>query len=377
VAATQTIRFIQDAAGARVAYASVGEGPLILCPAWWVSHLERDWEHPGFRRFFTHLADGFRVVRYDRPGTGLSDRNVPPRTQASEVRLLATLAETLGDAPFSMFAMACAGPIALTYAAAQPDRVQRVCLYGSYASGSDWTTPELADALADLVTAHWGFGSRALAAILLPDASPEAFEAFSRDQLDWASGQRAAELIHLAAEMSVVDVLARVRADTLIIHRREDRTIPLEAGRRLAAELPHARFITLEGKVHPPWIDGDAIAAIAHSFFAGEVALVTALSPGSAIGCRLDEANRELVLEGRREPTTPLEYAVMLELIRASGRVVTRNEMLAEIWKTPFAGSNKVDAVIRSLRKKLGNFAPSIETLTGHGYRFSEWKRRT
>jgi pimeloyl-ACP methyl ester carboxylesterase len=79
------------------AYAVVGEGPLILCPAWWVSHLERDWEHPGFRQFFARLAEGFRVVRYDRPGTGLSDRDVPPRTQASEVQLLATVADALGD----------------------------------------------------------------------------------------------------------------------------------------------------------------------------------------------------------------------------------------------------------------------------------------
>jgi hypothetical protein len=90
---TQTVRFIRDANGARVAYATVGEGPLILCPAWWVSHVERDWEHPGFRHFFTRLAEGFRVVRYDRPGSGLSDRDVPPRTQACVVQLLATLAD--------------------------------------------------------------------------------------------------------------------------------------------------------------------------------------------------------------------------------------------------------------------------------------------
>ena len=58
-----------------------------------------------------------------------------------------------------------------------------------------------------------------------------------------------------------------------------------------------------------------------------------------------------------------------------NGRVVTRDEMLAEIWNTPFAGSNKVDAVIGSLRKKLGAFAASIETVVGHGYRFRGWKK--
>jgi DNA-binding response OmpR family regulator len=98
--------------------------------------------------------------------------------------------------------------------------------------------------------------------------------------------------------------------------------------------------------------------------------------PAPLAGCRLDEANRELVVDDQRRPTTRLEYSAMLVLIRASGRVVTRDEMPAEIWNTPFTGSDKVDAVVRSLRKKLGPFALSIETVTGHGYRFRGWKRR-
>jgi DNA-binding response OmpR family regulator len=215
----------------------------------------------------------------------------------------------------------------------------------------------------------------------MPDASAREIEIFSRNQLDWASGSKAAELLRLACAMNAEDVLARVRAEALIIHRREDRLMPLEAGRRLAAGLPQARFMTLEGKAHPPWVDGGAIADIVHSFFAGEDPLAPASpSPfptGRAIDCRLDEANRELVLEDRRAPITPLEYGVMLALVRASGRVVTRDEMLAEVWRTSIAGSNRVEAVVRSLRKKLGAFAPSIETVTGHGYRFRGWKRRT
>ncbi len=372
----QVVRFIREASGARVAYAVVGEGPLILCPAWWVSHIERDWEHPGFCRFFSRMAEGFRVVRYDRPGTGLSDRDVPPRTQASEVQLLAALADALGDAEFSIFAVSCAGPVALTYAAAYPDRVRRLCLYGSFARGSDAAPPELQDALADLVIAHWGLGSLALAAMFLPNASADELERFSHNQLDWASGRKAAELLRLACEMNAVDILPRVRAETLIIHRRGDCLMPLEAGRRLAAGLPQAHFCTLEGKAHPPWVDGIAIADAARAFFTGqEREALPSFPTNSAGSSRLDEANRELILEGRREPITPLEYQVMLALIRSSGRVVTREEMLVEIWGTTFSGSNKIEAVIRSLRKKLGAFAPSIETVTGHGYRFRGWKR--
>jgi hypothetical protein len=214
-----------------------------------------------------------------------------------------------------------------------------LCLYGSYASGSDVATPELRDALVNLVNAHWGFGSDALTTIFLPGASPQEFETFSRNQRDWASATKAAELLRLSCDMRAVDVLPRVCTESLVIHRRQDRTVPIEAGRRLAAELPQARFMLLDGDVHLPWIDGDAIADMVHSFLAGKEPLAAASSP--AAGCRLDEARRELVLDGRHEPTTRLEYGVMLALLRGSGCVVTRDEMLAEIWNTPFTGSNK------------------------------------
>jgi pimeloyl-ACP methyl ester carboxylesterase/DNA-binding winged helix-turn-helix (wHTH) protein len=372
--AMQVVRFIRDASGARIAYAVLGEGPLVLCPAWWVSHVERDWEQPRFRRFFTRLAEGLRVVRYDRPGTGLSDRDVPPRTQAAEVQLLASLADALGEDKFSLFAASCAGPVALAYAAAHQERVGRLCLYGSYADGADLATPELRDALVSLVQAHWGLGSDALTAMFLPGASAQESETFSRNQRDWASAQQAAQLLRLACEMKATDVLPRVYTESLVIHRRGDRTISLEAGRRLAAALPRARFMTVEGNVHLPWVGGDDVADAVHSFLVGKEPQMSASL--SFAECRLDKANRELVLDGRRERTTRLEYGVMLALMRAAGRVVTRDEMLAEVWNTPFAGSNKVEAVVRSLRKKLGPFAPSIETVTGHGYRFAGWKQQ-
>src|SRR5258708_33962939 len=109
---------------------------------------------------------------------------------------------------------------------------------------------------------------------------------------------------------------------------------------------------------------GDAIADTGHSFLAGDEVRAATSSPLSE--CRLDEANREIVLDGQRRPTTRLEYAVMLTLIQARGRVITRDEMLAEIWNTPFAGSNKVDSVVGSLRNKLGPFAPASDTLPGY-----------
>ena len=84
----------------------------------------------------------------------------------------------------------------------------------------------------------------------------------------------------------------------------------------------------------------------------------------------LDDASRALVLDGLSVPLTRLEFGVMDYLARNEGRVITRDEMLREIWHQPFGGSNVVDAVIRTLRKKLRSDGRAIETVKGHGYRF-------
>src|SRR3954470_1553901 len=69
------IRFLQFA-GRRVAYAVTGNGPPLIAPAWWVSHLELDWQDAAVRAFWEAVAAGCTLVRYDRLGVGMSDRDV-------------------------------------------------------------------------------------------------------------------------------------------------------------------------------------------------------------------------------------------------------------------------------------------------------------
>src|SRR5258705_11400819 len=69
------IRFLPHGAR-RVAYEMRGVGPPLVAPAWWVSHLELDWQSVTFRRFWEGLATGYTLVRYDRLGVGMSDRTV-------------------------------------------------------------------------------------------------------------------------------------------------------------------------------------------------------------------------------------------------------------------------------------------------------------
>ena len=87
----------------------------------------------------------------------------------------------------------------------------------------------------------------------------------------------------------------------------------------------------------------------------------------------LDVGARELVVGSRREALTPREFETFQYLIQRAGSVVNREDVLRDVWGTEAdVGSNVVDVVIRSLRKKLGERANTIETVSGVGYRFRE-----
>lgn len=83
----------------------------------------------------------------------------------------------------------------------------------------------------------------------------------------------------------------------------------------------------------------------------------------------LDRKTRELLVAGERRKLTRLEYGVLDHLLQYSGSVATRDELLAAVWGQTHTGSNVVDVVIRSLRKKLGAQAARLETVTGFGYK--------
>ncbi len=79
----------------------------------------------------------------------------------------------------------------------------------------------------------------------------------------------------------------------------------------------------------------------------------------------------ELVLRGERIGLTPLERGVMAALVGRAGKPVSRADLIEQVWGyRSDATSNVVDAVVLSLRRKMGERAPAIETVRGTGYRY-------
>ena len=241
--------------GGRIAYAAVGEGPPLVLPAWWVSHLEIDWQSAPFRAFVEALAQRRTVIRYDRLGTGLSDRHRPPSqlTLEHEVGALEALFEELDLGPAALLSISCAGCIAAHFAALHPERVTALAFYGSYANGHRVAPDDVERLMIATVRTHWGMGSRMLADLFLTGAPEEEREEYERFQRAAATPEMAAELLEIVYASDVRDVLPGLRAPTLVVHRRKDRAVPFELGRELASLVPGAQFVPLEGRTHLPW----------------------------------------------------------------------------------------------------------------------------
>jgi hypothetical protein len=87
-------------------------------------------------------------------------------------------------------------------------------------------------------------------------------------------------------------------------------------------------------------------------------------------GLRFARDRREIVVQGRAVELTPLEAQVLAELIDRAPTVVRREDLIGRIWRRAYVGSNVVDTVVRTLRKKLGPERDCVQTVAKAGYRY-------
>ena len=289
----------------RVAYAVDGDGPLLVAPAWWISHLELDWSDAAFRSLWTSVGEGCSLLRYDRLGVGMSDREVRDEdlTLDGEVALLRAVLDEVERDKVVLVGGSSGGCAAIAFAARFPERVERLVLYGAYAKGSSITSPEVKEAIVGTVRSHWGLGSRLLADIFLGDTNSVEQERLARYQRAAASPETAAALLEVVYRNDVHTELQEVRAPTLVVHRRGDRAIPYACGRDLAATIPGATLIPLEGSAHFPWA-GDW-HSVARAMRPGAESTPTAARAGEPPAVLLSGREREVLALVARGLTDP------------------------------------------------------------------------
>lgn len=243
------IRYCSTPAG-RVAYSTVGAGPALLCDSGWVTDLRRQLELYSYGSFIERLAERFTVIRYDKPGCGLSDRDATDLSFDGQVAAALAVADAAGAGRFSLFGASQGGQLAAAIAARHAGRVEAMVLYGMCACGRDLAPAEVRDSLVALVRAHWGLGLKALAGAFVTDPTAEEVAAFTRLQRASASAEVAARLLEVYYDTDIRALLTQVRARTAVLHREADRGTRFELGREVAALIPGATLIPLPGSSH-------------------------------------------------------------------------------------------------------------------------------
>ena len=258
-----------------IAYQVTDEGPrdLVLVPGF-VSHLDLDWDEPRSAYFLHRLASFSRLIRFDKRGTGLSDRpgGLPDlETRMDDVR---AVLDAVGSERTALFGYSEGGPMAMLFAATYPQRTTALVLYGTYAKRCDpdddypWAaTWAERQAYAREVEAGWEADAD------MNRMSPGADEALARW---WALRARAAaspgaarDLILMNSQIDVRALLSSIRVPTLVLHRSGDHDSRPEEGRYIAERIPGARFVELPGAEHLPWVDADQILDEVEEFLTG------------------------------------------------------------------------------------------------------------
>ncbi len=247
-----TVQFCKTSDGVRLAYAITGKGSPLVRAGHWLSHVERDWESPVYKHLLWDLSARYLLVRYDHRGNGLSDWDSDDISLESLLRDLETVVDAARVERFALLGMSAGSPVAIAYAAKHPERLTHLVLYGSFHRPSH--SDEELHALATLMKEHWGRSNPAFRQVFttaaLPDSTLEEQEWFNEQQRITASPDNAVRILKAIHYMDVSDVIGQVRVPTLVIHVRGDAAVPVEAGRSVAASIPGARFVLIEGQNH-------------------------------------------------------------------------------------------------------------------------------
>ena len=258
-----------------VAYQVVGDGPidLVVVPGWF-SHIDLQWDDLQWRSFLGELASFARVILYDKRGTGLSDPVDGVPTIENRADDLRTVMDAAGSGRAALFGFSEGGPISLMFTATYPERVRALALYGTGVGSTDLAVQaRIAETLMRLRRSidHWGEGQTIdwAAPSLREDATARrrvgALERAAMSPkmalLTWQALTRPPDLQHIASSVGV---------PTLVLHRKHD-AIPIEMGRELAATIPGARFVELEGVDHLPHVgDLKAVTGEVEEFLTGQ-----------------------------------------------------------------------------------------------------------
>ena len=249
-----------------IAYQVSGSGPQdIVFVQGYITHLELEWSDHRPARLYEQLGKIGRLIRFDKRGTGLSDRVGGLATLEERMDDVRAVMDAVGSERAILLGSSEGGPMSLLFCATYPQRVQGLVLYGAmarfaWAPDNPWgRTAEAQAANLQAMERNWGTGSSV--DLFAPSEAADPANRSWRAQLDRAAASpgAAVTMSSMNFDIDVRHVLPSIRVPTLILHRRDERAVNIAHSRYLARQLPHARYVELPGRDHAPWV-GDTQA---------------------------------------------------------------------------------------------------------------------
>ena len=264
MSAPADVRYAHSADGIDIAYQVAGDGPvdIVFVPGF-VSHLDLMWDFPTFAAIRDRLAQIGRVVTFDKRGTGLSDRTLGFGSLEARMHDIRDVMDAVGMTDAHLFGISEGGPLAVLFAAQHPERARSIAIYGTFARllrGPDYESDideELVDVFVDAVRDNWGSGRAMSYFIQHIPRSDDIRRMVSRYERNACTPQMAADVLRRNAEIDIRALLPSVRVPVLVLHSRDDPLVPVDHARRLAEQLPQARFVEGAGDFHATWDSED------------------------------------------------------------------------------------------------------------------------
>ena len=275
----QEIRFCTTKDGVRIAYATVGEGPVLVKAPNWLTHLEYEWVTPVWRHWWQELARDYTVIRFDQRGSGLSDWNVSDISFEAWVNDLEAVVEAVAVDRFALIGISQGAGIAIEYAARHPEKVSHLVIFGGFARGrlKRGVSPELQQAVVTLMREGWGKDNPAYRQMFtsqfMPGATAEQMGWFNELQRVSTSPENAVRIYSTSAQTDVVERLPEIACPALVLHAADDARVPVDEGRLIASLIPNAHLVELNSKNHLTLADEPAweklIANVRHFIATG------------------------------------------------------------------------------------------------------------
>jgi pimeloyl-ACP methyl ester carboxylesterase/DNA-binding CsgD family transcriptional regulator len=259
-----------------------------------MGHLETYWEDPATAAFLLGLASFSRLIMLDKRGTGMSDRVVGVASMEERIEDVRAVMDAAASVRAALFGMSEGGAIAALFAAAHPDAVSHLVVMGSGAVG--WVSAEEVEQMIIGLEARWGNGDIIESGAPSVAHDPVIRAYTGRVQRRSATPTSMAAVLRMNASFDILAALPSISAPTLVLHRTGDRLYSLDKGRQMAAGIPGARFVELEGTDHIPYYEEpERILGLIEEFVTGHRSQRRPEKPSAWGSCDLTARERDVI----------------------------------------------------------------------------------